>query len=272
MLFPAALVTQAAAALRRALPDGVAPLLLSRFGVEFLGAAATQARPIEVALDGGCGRLLARRIALAGGDLLAISAEPARPGALPPALLDALPLLVGAAAGARAAITLQAAQALGSLRPPAVVRIDDWIRLGADDPLRWLDPALAGPLFVELRRAPATASVADPLCAVLERHAAARSIVLLARRGPSGATRADLLAAQRLGADAVAEGDGAELVAARHQGVPLLSLALLLDAADEPLATPLLLAERAARLLPGVAALLAELVASGALLAAGDGP
>jgi hypothetical protein len=259
VLIPAELIRHAAAALRRALPAGVPPLLLSRFGIEFLGPIALRAAPIEIALSGGCGRLLARRIAFPDGDFLATSVEPARPDSLPAALVDALPVLIGGACGASAAVQLQAAQALGPGPAPALARIRDWIRIGCDDPLRWIDPELAGPRFVELRGDAAPGSSARHL---LDRLGVRDEVVALARRGPSGATEADLVAARRLGADVIVEGDAAELVVARHQGIPLLSVALLLDCTDEAPGSPGELARRAEALLPGAAALLAALAAS----------
>lgn len=262
--FPAALVRDAAAALRRALTRPPELLLVSRFGVEFLGAPARRKAPIECALADGVGRLLARPIEFATGELLAVEVEPARKGALPAALAEALPLLIGGQAGARRVVHLLAAQGLADFSPvPTLATIDDWLRAGDEDPLRHFDAASLGARNPELRGARRERErFAPSLAALLAQHGASQRVVAWARRGPSGATDAELAAAARQGAAIAVEGSAAEFVAARQQGVAMLALALVLDSVDAAdHAEPHALATAAATLLPRVAALLEAIAA-----------
>jgi len=261
-----ALVGEAAAALRRALPRPPRWLLASRFGADFLGDAARRAPPHEVTLPDGAGRLLARAIELPRAPLLALDYEATGPAPLPPSFGEALPLLVGGKLGCRGALHLLSGQGLAGFgAAPAITAVGDWLRFGDDDPLRWLDAAALGARFPELRGGANGRDLAARSggAAVLARHGAARRVVAATRRGPSGPTDAELAALSRLGAEIVVEGSAAELVAARHQGLRFVALALVLDdVAQSPLADPSALADAAATLLPRVARLLPELIAA----------
>jgi hypothetical protein len=188
------------------------------------------------------------------------------------ALGEALPLLVGGKLGCRGALPLLSGQGLAGFGgAPALATVGDWLRFGDDDPLRWLDAAALGARFPELRGGANGRDLAarSDGAAVLARHGAARRVVAATRRGPSGPTDAELAALSRLGAEIVVEGSAAELVAARHQGLRFVALALVLDdVAQSPLADPSALADAAATLLPRVARLLPELIGA---LEADDG-
>lgn len=260
--FRETLVTEAAVALRKALPAPPRWLLVSRFGVEFLGPAARRAAPIEIALESGIGRLLARPLQLGGIDLLALECEPAIDVLrLSPALCEALPLLIGGQAGAVGAIQLLSALGISGVTPaPALAAIGDWLRLSDDDPLRAIDLSRCGARFPELRGY--ETGLGSAACvAALDRHVARQRVVAATRRGPSGPTDAELIAWKRLGADVVVEGCAAEWVAARQQGLRFQAIALVLDSAlQAPTGDPRGLATAAAVLLPRVAALLTNLL------------
>jgi len=144
--------------------------------------------------------------------------------------------------------------------------VSDWIRVGGEDPLRSIDAPRLGARFPELRglaRGDGLARACELLAAHARRQdfATAPPAVAVARRGPSGATDAELAAWRRMGGDLLVEGCAAEVVAARHQGIELVTFAVVLDSADtSPLADPGELARAAAELLPRLAELLPELV------------
>ena len=247
-------------ALRTELSLGPAPrfALLSRFGFDFLGGSARRSRPIELALPAGCGRLLARRITLGGVTVLALDVE-ATTGR--DAFDDALPVLIAGQLRLRGVVDLLAACGLeGFGCAPTLATVRDWIRFGDEDPLRGLDLSRAGPRFPEMRGLADRPELraADEL---LRRRGFSKPAVAIARRGPSGATDAELAVYRRLGADLLVEGAGAEAVAARQQGLPHVTLALVLDAVDAaPHADPGALADAAGALLPKLAELLPELL------------
>jgi purine nucleoside phosphorylase len=265
-------VLHAASLLRGAL-RGANPrvLLLSRFGLDFLdddsGAAherpiepRPRERPIEIELLGR-GLLRARVLQLGGIAAIAMEREE-EPGDSPAD--EALPVLVAGQLGVRGALLLLAAGGLpgfaNALAPvPGIFPIGDWIRLGDADPLRELDAAKLGARFPDLRGLSRTPELARAKELLAARGIAAAPAVAVARRGPSGASDAELEAARRLGGDVIVEGCAAEVVAARHQGLRFLALALVLDAAGEGPADPGRLAEAAGGLLPRLLALLPEL-------------
>jgi hypothetical protein len=255
-------VAHAVAALRDDFARGAAPrvALLSRFGTDFLGDAF-RARPVEVARLDGRGRLLARRATLGGVPLLSLESDV--DGESEP-FDEALPLLVAGQLGVRRAVALFAAGALvAPVAVPSIVAVRDWIRWSDGDPLRAVGAERLGARFPDLRgvaseRAGAIAAELFPRV-TSETVGSVDGVVAVARRGPSGATDAELALFARLGGEVVVEGCGAELVAARHQGVELASIALVLDAAHGTPADPGSLAESAGTLLPRLAQRLPEL-------------
>lgn len=260
------LIEEAAAALRREVaPAPASVLLASRFGCELLGEPARRARPIELPLADGRVRLVVRHVELGGASVLAIEAGALR-SPWPAELLEALPVLAAGRAGVRAALHLLSALGLARFRgAPALAPVGDWLRLGDGDPLRSLAGSAIGPRYPELRGAARPLALA-PVAAALSRHAMRAPVVAAARRGPSGPTDAELAAADQLGAEVLVEGCAAEYVAARHQGLLFVAVALVLDeAAVQPPADPGQLAEAATRLALPLAALVADL--AGALAA-----
>ncbi len=255
-------VDHAAAALRDALASGPAPrwLLLSRFGFSFLEGGTAAARPIEILVRGGSGRLLARRMRF--GQVPALAVEHGGDDA-PSPFDEALPVLAAGQLGMRGVVLLLAAGGLASFTgAPAIVPIGDWIRTGDADPLRELDASRLGARFPEMRGLAKSVEVAaaTALLARQREAALARPAVAVARRGPSGATDAELESYRRLGGDLLVDGCGAEIVAARHQGLSFAALALVLDSVGHDAADPGGLAESASRLLPSLAELVPGLV------------
>ncbi len=257
------LVRAAAATLRRELPRPLPRWLLSsRFGSDFLMGSGPRAPVDEIALANGAGRMLARIVRIGAEPLLALELDdPA--GRLPPSLADALPLLIAGQLSMRGALHLLSGAGLASFRSaPNLALISDWLRLCDEDPLRHLDPGDLGARFPELRRAAASDEwLAARL--LLSQSGANPPVIAASRRGPSGATDAELQAMARLGADIVVEGCAAEWVAARHQGLAFLAIALVLDhVEDATICDPGALATRASALLPRLADLLPRLFAT----------
>jgi len=258
-------IEHATAALRRELQRGVAPrwLLLSRFGTEFLepaGAGAAARAAIEIGLLGG-GRLLATRFELGGIPTLSIELEDLPEAEALVSVHEALPVFVAGQLGMSGVVLLLAACGLASVpRAPALAAVRDWIRVGGEDPLRGIDPTRLGPRFPELRglaRERELAIVADLLA---QRHELPPAVAV-ARRGPSGATDAEMEAWSRIGGDLLVEGGGAEVVAARHQGLAGVTIALVLDRAGaHGVADPGELAQAAETLLPRLSLLLPDLL------------
>ena len=253
-------IQQSVTALRAGLAGQPAPrwMVLSRFGIDYLVEPAPAERPVEVLLGGGGGRLLARRLSLGPVPVVAVESEceaADRP------LLEALPVLAAGQLGLRGVLLLHAACGLpGFARAPAIATIVDWIRAGDEDPLRGLDAARLGARFPEMRglRNDGALRIAAELIA--ERGELAPAVAV-ARRGPSGATDAELEAWRRAGGDLLVDGCAAEVVAARHQGLECVALALVLDRVDAAeAADPGALAESAAALQPRLVRLLPELL------------
>jgi len=140
---------------------------------------------------------------------------------------------------------------------PTLALVRDWLRLNDEDPLRGLPLARIGARFPDLRALPEVTALRR-----LESLPAARelpNVVAVARRGPSGASRAELEAMRRLGGEIVVDGGAAETIAAFQQGLPMATVALVLDEALAwPPADPGALAAAAAALLPRLARLLQE--------------
>ena len=233
-------------------------LVLSRFGLDFLPAGAESGPRIEIALPQRKARWLGRSATVAGVPLLALELEDSSEAT---AFDEALPLFVAAPLDLAAVVSFSAGAALVPKVPaPSLVAIADWIRSTNEDPLRELEGSVLGARFPELRHL----RHERPLQIAAEQLAAeggTAPVVALARRGPSGATDAELEVYARLGAELLIEGCAAEVVAARHQGIPYVALALVLDSlvTDSP-ADPGQLAEAAALLLPRCTALIEELV------------
>jgi len=258
-------IEHAVSAVRGELRVGAPPrwLLLSRFGTDFLADAASpehDVRPSEVALLGG-GLLRVERLRLGRVPLLALEVEDDAADAERAALNDALPVLIAGQLRLRGVILLLAACGLASVaRAPALAVVHDWIRAGNEDPLRGLDAARLGARFPELRGL-SREREATLAAELLARHGALPPCVAVARRGPSGASDAEMEAWGRLGGDLLVEGGAAEVVAARQQGLPFVAFALVLDrAAAHTIADPGELAQSAELLLPRLSRLLPELL------------
>jgi purine nucleoside phosphorylase len=255
MADPLARVELLARSLRDAAGGGAPPhwLLLSRFGVDYLGAALRTTRPTEVDRFG-----LLRLATLRDVPLLVLDRDPAEAG--DEALEDALAVFAAGRAGLRGVVQCIAAAAIEpALATPSIALVRDWLRWGDEDPMRGLPAARLGARYPDLRGwrdAAELAFLAPPLAA-----RGVHGLVAVARRGPSGASAAEFEAMRRLGGELVVEAGAAEMVAALQQGLRGVTLALVLDAAlKRPPDDPGLLAAAADELLPKLAPLLGEIV------------
>ena len=267
MADPLARVELLARSLRESAGGGPLPrwLVLSRFGVEFLGAAQKSARPTEVERFG-----LLRPALLRDVPLLVLDRDPAEAG--DDALEDALAVFAAGRAGLRGIIQCVAAAAVDpSIVTPSIALIRDWLRFGDEDPMRGLPAARLGARYPDLRgwRDAAELAALAPLLAAR----GVASAIAVQRRGPSGASAAEFEAMRRLGGELVVEAGAAEMVAALQQGLRGVTLALVLDAALKiPPDDPGALAAAADLLLPKLAPLLGEIVVRLEALEAREAP
>jgi purine nucleoside phosphorylase len=255
MADPIARIELLARSLREAAAGGPLPrwLLLSRFGVDFLGPALRPTRPAEVDRFG-----LLRLAALRDVPLFVLDRDPAETG--DDALEDALAVLAAGRAGLRGVVQCVAAAAVEpSIETPSIALVRDWLRWGDEDPMRGLPAARLGARYPDLRGWRDAAELALVMPA-LAAHGV-RAAVAVQRRGPSGASAAEFEAMRRLGGELVVEAGAAEMIAALQQGLRGVTLALVLDAALAlPPADPGLLAAAADQLLPRLAPLLGDVV------------
>src|SRR5262249_16681168 len=128
-----------------------------------------------------------------------------------------------------------------------------------EDPLRGLPAARLGARFPDLRGL-ADGEESARLVATLRARGVPAAVAVV-RRGPSGATRAELEAMRRLGGELVVDPGPAARIAALHQGLRGATLALGPDPAlQSPPADPGALAAAADDLLPKLAPLVADVV------------
>jgi len=144
-----------------------------------------------------------------------------------PAALLALPVRVGAAAGARALVLTNAAGGLRSTLPPgSLMLIADQFNLSFRNPL-------IGPVRGGESRFPDMSAPFDPRLAAIAREVAVREGTPLGEGvyagvlGPSYETPAEIRMLARLGADAVGMSTVAEVVAARAAGLPVLAISVV---------------------------------------------
>jgi purine nucleoside phosphorylase len=255
MADPLARVELLARSLRECAGGGALPrwLVLSRFGVDFLGAALKPARPTEVERFG-----LLRPATLRDVPLLVLDRDPAEAG--DDALEDALAIFAAGRAGMRGVLQCVAAAAVApAIATPSIALVRDWLRFGDEDPMRGLPAARLGARYPDLRgwRDAAELAALAPLLAAR----GVASAIAVQRRGPSGASAAEFEAMRRLGGELVVEAGAAEMVAALQQGLRGVTLALVLDAALKiPPDDPGALAAAADLLLPKLAPLIGEIV------------
>jgi purine-nucleoside phosphorylase len=137
------------------------------------------------------------------------------------------------ALGIRAFLVTNAAGGIREdLAPGDLVRITDHLNLTGQNPLTGLNDDALGPRFPDMSAA------YDPRLGALLDEAAAEVGIVLKRgvyaglAGPSYETPAEIRMLRTLGADLVGMSTVHEVIAARHQGVPVAGLSLVANAAS----------------------------------------
>ena len=240
--------------------DGQLPsaLLVSRFGFEFLALGTELCRWPAATLAGlslsrgpGTGIFSARRWQ---GQTLLLCEWEFDPQAAPTAAEEALPVWLAARLGIPTVYHLAAGAALvEDLDPPTAVLVSDQIRWGPADPMRGWPAAREGARFPQLQPLVSAERLRRAQSCMTTAGLDAEPRVAMIRQGPSGPTRAECQAFQRLGAEVLLEAGSAEAMAARQAGLGFLAMVLLLDQACEPASDPGELAARAQEVLPRIA-------------------
>lgn len=187
----------------------------------------------QVRVAGHAGRLVVGQLATADGGL-PVAAMQGRVHAYEgwPAAEVAFPARVLCGLGVKALLVTNAAGGVDpTLAPGDLVRITDHLNLSGLNPLVGLNEDRLGPRFPDLSDA------YDPrLGALLEEAAAAAGVAL--RRGvyagmlgPSYETPAEIRMLRALGAGLVGMSTVHEVIAARHQGVPVAGLSVVTNPA-----------------------------------------
>ena len=187
----------------------------------------------QVRVAGHAGRLVVGQLVTEAGDLM-VAAMQGRVHAYEgwPAAEVAFPARVLCGLGVKALLVTNAAGGVDpSFAPGDLVRITDHLNLSGQNPLIGLNEGRLGPRFPDLSDA------YDPrLGALLDEAARAAGVVL--RRGvyagmlgPSYETPAEIRMLRALGADLVGMSTVHEVIAARHQGVPVAGLSVVTNLA-----------------------------------------
>jgi purine-nucleoside phosphorylase len=149
--------------------------------------------------------------------------------------MRAMPVWLGAAAGARVCVHTSAGSVLaasGAARAPALAIVRDHLNLSGSTPLLGLGESRLGPLFPDLSRLHHAALRAF----ALERAAAlgipSREAVAACTLGPALETPAERAMLARLGAEVAVPNLATPLLAAAHAGLAVLALVAVTDAGE----------------------------------------
>ena len=243
--------------------DPPTALLVSRFGFDFLDPVMPEVSAwpaMDVAGLQTVPGLQAGRVALRQLDtrqILALEWED-RPSTPISASAEGLPIWAAARLRIPVALSITAGTSLDpETGPGGLFAVADHIRWDREDPLSGWPSEQEGARFPQLH-----GLYSPPLLERFE-SAGVRAGVAWIRRGPTGATLAEMAVARQLGADLLLEAGSSEAIAARHCGVQFGALAMTLTgAAADQRPDPAAIAERAERLLPQLADLLAQVLAN----------
>jgi purine-nucleoside phosphorylase len=187
----------------------------------------------QVRVAGHAGRLVVGQLATGDGDLV-VAAMQGRVHAYEgwPAAEVAFPARVLCGLGVKALLVTNAAGGVDpALAPGDLVRLTDHLNLSGLNPLVGPNEDRLGPRFPDLSDA------YDPRLGALLEEAAASAGVALRRGvyagmlGPSYETPAEIRMLRALGADLVGMSTVHEVIAARHQGVPVAGLSVVTNPA-----------------------------------------